>query len=293
MDTSTSEGREKHGAVARKRKGGKFRRFLRGVGWTLAGLVALVLLLAVLGMIIPPPRDPKSKALDGEDFGLGFKVGDKWDVSAMDVSLSALGFRREDDSLSEIASQEVKEVEYPFYYASWWTRDGRMNVYASSQDKSSKAVIGDISISSFARTDWTREEARAFRKSVEQLYPDQEARTAYLSKLYAKEATKLYPQIATDAGLGFGTTSQDFFSAYGKPDVLFPSDYPASQLAFYFRDRLVVSLSLSNGVIASIMILKYPFLEVAGRLTCWYQLALAHLEARDVNRFTREHYETK
>lgn len=287
MDNNQTKSVDKHPRRSR------WVRFLRGAGWTLLGLVALVLILAVLGMIIPPPRDPKAAALDNEDFGLGFKVGDKWDVQAMDASLSALGFQRNIDTLSEIAAEETKEVEYPFYSTSWFTQDGRMQIYVASRDKSDDTIVGDITINSFARTDWTREEARAFRKAIELKYPDQEARTAFLSRTYAEEAAKLYPNIATDIGLGIGANFQDFISKYGTPDDRFPADYPTSQLAFYFRDRLGIALSLSDGTITSIMIFKYPFLEITGRLACWLNLISAHLLACEINNYKSDYNETK
>jgi hypothetical protein len=274
METVSSDGRETNMVQTRIRKGGRFMRFLRGVGWTLLGLVGLALILAVLGMIIPPPRDPKSAALDDEDFGLGFKVGDKWDVKAMGAALEQRGLDLRLEPDINPSSGEGDE-EYRSLSAFWWSRDGRLDISSFSSDKGDNAIVQNIGISSFIRTDWNREEAKAFYDEMERKYPDSLTRDSQLARLAAKEVAELYPQLVTSKGLGIGSKADDFYSAYGKSDAETPSGMPGFQLAFYFRDHQAITVTVEDGLITCVYVTGYPLPRALGRPACWIELFLA------------------
>lgn len=276
METLSSDGRETNMVQTRTRKGGRFTRFLRGVGWTLAGLVGLVILLAILGMIIPPPRDPKAAALDNEDFGLGFKVGDKWDVKAMDEVIKSrrlpLEIDEETKQLIEIEKAASKDV---MNFAHWSSQDNSLRVSISSTESKLPVIINDVYMCATApeynyRDKKAREEVRQKYKEVRAMFPgDQERQLAYMSMVDAKNAGTQFPQIKTGEGIGLGSSADSVASAYGKPTFNSPfGDY--TDMLFYFGDGNGVVFAVSMDCVSSMSATKMPsFRTPLGRLASW------------------------
>ena len=70
-----------------KPKSGRAKRTWLRVGWGLQIAFMLLVVAILLALWLGPPRDPKCFALDDEDFGLGFRVGDPWDPDAFEAAL--------------------------------------------------------------------------------------------------------------------------------------------------------------------------------------------------------------
>ncbi len=262
-------------------------RFVRGVGWTLLGLVALVLILAVLGMIIPPPRDSKATALDDEDFDLGFKVGDKWDPEFFESAIKQRGL--DVTRMPDIESYNIigaKKEEFPFYSAFWITRDGCINIETFSWNKKPDTRVRSIGITTSLPSDWGREKTRAFYKSAKRQYSDENARNSYISGVMTSESVKRYPQLETAKGLGLGSSFEDFTKLYGQPSVLSPYFAPTNRFASYFGDRQYFTLFLDSGLVTSISFDDYPSPKAFKWLYFWSGLVLmkadTYLESRHV-----------
>jgi hypothetical protein len=259
----------------RKRRS-RFIRFLRGAGWTLLGLVALVAILAVLGMIIPPPRDPKAAALDNEDFGLGFKVGDKWNVKAMDTAISARNISIHADAETEqFFNSTANPSADDMNFVSWFSKDSALELMVSSTESHEPVVVNDIYICALApevnlRDKKARDEAHRKLEENKAMFPgDQERQLAYMSMLDAKNAGGQFPHIKTGEGIGLGSSGDSVISSYGKPTFNSPfGDY--TDMLFYFGDGNGVVFTVSMDIVNSMSATKMPsFRTPRGRLASW------------------------
>jgi hypothetical protein len=277
---------------SRIRKGRQFTRFLRGVGWTLLGLVALVAILAVLGMIFPPPRDPKSVALDDEDFGLGFKVGDKWDVAAIEAALKAHGLplHIDEEESERLAEQAVLKSGHNILLKTWWSEDSRLVVSAYCDDPVKKD-IRSIKITASAPTPdskvantLTPKEA----KEVETMFPgDEISQHGYLAMQYAKTAGKLYPQVHTAESISLGSSIEDVISTYGKPPLKLnlPYSYDSAHV-LYEGDGVITQFETVHSCITSITTVKAASLHTPiGRLKSWNTRVKTWIVQRALNSF--------
>jgi hypothetical protein len=241
----------------RKRKGGRFVRFLRGVGWTLLGLVALVLILAILGMIISPPRDPKSAALDNEDFGLGFKVGDKWDVSAFEKALASRGIT-------------VKRMPQTSgggpNYTSWHSPDDTFYVSAKYHPDENDSV----SNLSFGWLIAQSPISKKIKKEAKKQFPGD---TGEWMKGFFYELVRhiegQYPQVKSQEGIGIGSSKDNVLEAYGKSWLPIPAYEELTLTAylgynqeiwFWIRDGRVVEVNIKRG---------FKHKSPLDRLRCW------------------------
>lgn len=238
-------------ALKRSARRSRWVRFLRGIGWTLLGLVALVLMLAVLGMIIPPPRDPKAKALDNEDFGLGFKVGDKWDPAAMDSAIEAgkLPLRTNYEIWPDLSSnRETKTDEMNF--ADWYSEALSLHVIASSSEGWRSVIVYGIYITTNSPDfDYFDYEALAIESrridEIKAMFPGDNAKQyAYLRRTDALYVRERHPGIKTSQGITYGSSLDDVINAYGRPTFQVPyGDYV--KVLCYFGDGSWVYFAVS------------------------------------------------
>jgi hypothetical protein len=258
MNTASSVGRENNTEPVRKRKSGsfmRFMRFIRGLCWTLLGLAALVVLLAVLGMIIPPPRDPKAAALDSGDFGLGFKVGDKWDPTAFEAAIKRNGIRfiRDDDITSE-----------GFLSANWTGRYGFLSLQVSATPKGSTTMVEDIMLSVYVPFDLDK------KKSLLENYG-----------IAARVAGRLYPMIETEENITMGVDEKAVVDAYGKPLIRMTMNEEGNgPFLIYATDRQLFSFCFSDGSLSDMTAMAPTASKYINRLLAWlYFMASPAIEA--------------
>lgn len=270
MDNNQTKSVDKHPRRSR------WVRFLRGVGWTLAGLVALALLLAIPGMIIPPPRDPKAAALDNEDFGLGFKVGDKWDEFAMEKAIQSrrLPLERDEETEQFVENEKAASIDV-INLAYWDSQDNSLQVSVSSNESKLPVLIDDVYMCATSpdynyRDKKARAEVRQKLKEVEAMFPgDKEKQLAYQFRINALRVGRLFPQIKTGEGIGLGSSGDSVAKAYGKPTYKDSfGDY--TEMLYYFGDGNAVSFSITMDCVSSMSSARMPsFSTPLGKLASW------------------------
>lgn len=233
------------------------KRNWRRVGWgALIGLAVLII-TAAIALWLGPPRDPKSFALDDEDFGLGFRVGDPWDPDAFEAAMKANGFP------VDRTSNSTEEDEFSFHSEFWRTTDGYLLVDAFSDNKSAIAKLRSIGISCSAPIDLYRE--------ARELFPDDDSRR-HLHVLEGRinEASKRFPQVHTDEGILIGSGVSQVLSTYGEPLMELPFA-PGSPILGYFGDYRSVTFFSSNNKVAAVNIMPgYRNGGIVWRLGIWH-----------------------
>jgi len=186
------------------------RRTWRRVGWgALIGLGALIAIVAV-ALWLGPPRDPKCFALDDEDFGLGFKVGDPWDPDAFEAAMEShyLTFKG--------SPFEVPQGYFDFNTTSWVTADGLIQVVLMSQSKSPITTLMSCVITVSRPKD--NKLAQQILNEAESRFPDNALNRAfYKQALAAVEVSNRYPELRSAKDVGFASSPEEVIAAYGRP----------------------------------------------------------------------------
>lgn len=273
------------------------KRTWRRVGWgALIGLGVLVIVVAI-ALWVGPPRDPKCFALDDEDFGLGFKVGDPWDPDAFEAAMKANGFPLGERSGPEDWAEELELLEmsvddeltdYPFFSVAWITTDGCLMIHLMSNKRLPTAEVCNIILNSdLPCKEWGRERTRKIYSEADEKYPNsQQERLDFVSEMGAIETAKRYPQISTSEGIGFASSLNEVKNTYGKPFMELPFA-PESPILGYFGDHRSVVFFFSNERVTSMTIFPgYRNGGLAWRLGIWYTCAISSIYIRWMERET-------
>jgi len=219
--------------------GSRAGRIWKRVGLGTLALFALLVIAASIALWLGPPRDPKNFKLDGEDFGLGFKVGDSWDPDAFEAAMKARGI--------DVERDEPLPVECPFATVSWRAHDGTESVMALSDWRKPPLRLLNVYVQSdHPAFSGPRGEAKRLFQEAERLFPDDEgAQFEWISEQGAVAACESFPQVLTGGGIGFASSLSDVSATYGRPLVRTPftADGP---ILLYHGDSLTCSLFFSR-----------------------------------------------
>ena len=168
-----------------------------------------------------PPRDPKCFALDSEDFGLGFHIGDPWNPDAFEAAMKQGG-------LDVIRSPHSADPEYDFCSASWYTTDYMLSVQVMSDNKTADAALRTVNLTPHKRSKKTDiaayEESPQFirlqelKNEADERFPnDEDAAREWFMGQHAILAGDSVPQVRTAKGITLGSTEKELKQAYGEP----------------------------------------------------------------------------
>jgi len=262
------------------------------VGWgALIGLGVLIA-IAAIALWLGPPRDPKCFALDDEDFGLGFKVGDPWDPDAFEAAMKERGINAEPDleSKKEFAEfMEKAQVEsFPHVFSRWKVVDSHLQILVSTQVTKSKPVVSAISIdaalppsdSKNAVDIRLKNEAKALCGDREELFD------YYLRMVCAKEMAKSAPQVQSGKGIGIGSRGEEVLAAYGQPAVTIrfqPND--DSPRYWYFGKWKITYFTIWEGRVVTILARQpYDPGNPVNRLKFWQEYFSSLKAKKDIEK---------
>jgi hypothetical protein len=198
------------------------RRIWRRVGWGALIVLAVLVIAAAIALWLGPPRDPKSFALDDEDFGLGFRVGDPWDPDAFEAAMKANGLRvtRERSFSNASLLSTIWDGDLSF-----------LTIQALASPREDEVYVDNIIVSVFIPYDW--DEKRA-------LIPNH--------GIAAGVAGVLYSEIAAGTDIKLGTDENALMGAYGRPltRLQFDAETKGAYL-LYAGDHQLISFGFSDG----------------------------------------------
>jgi hypothetical protein len=205
-------------------------------------LLAFIILPIVLFMAFAPlPRDQKSVSLDNDDFGLGFRVGDAWDLMGFEKMIEKSGVEVIDD---------IRGHSPDPFDADFRTRDMTMLVGAQA-DSDDVGKLGYIFIGMDVRRSQYNLSLLAEAKKK---YPDDKyKRFEFITNNLIEHIATQYPRLRTLEGVGVGSSMNDIITAYGQPFMNFPEVRGVS-LIEYLGEKQWITFSLRNGRVQNIFI---------------------------------------
>lgn len=232
-------------------------RLLRGVGWTLLGILTVLVILAILGMTISPQRSTKTRSLENEDFGLGFKVGDKWDPAAFDAVLQQKGINFTWDKKHDISSPG-------FLSASWDGDRGFLSLQVIANPNNGLAYVNNVFLSVYVPFELDK------TKSLLGNYG-----------IAARAAAVLYLRIRTSENIRMGFHEESVVETYGKPLIRMTTNEEGNgPYLVYATDRQLVSFCFTDGQLSSMDAMAPTKSKYLNRLAAWgYFMASPLIEA--------------
>jgi len=255
------------------------RRIWRRVGGGALIVLAVLVVAAAIALWLGPPRDPKSFALDDEDFGLGFRVGDPWDPDAFEAAMKANGL---DVQRSSFRTDE----DCSFHMASFYTGDYYISVGTASDSKANNAILRSINITPFTQNrdpdKATYRASRAYsflkelRKEARQRFPDDKnAGNDWFLARVAEKAAEHLPNPRSSDGIGLASTQEGVKRVYGEP---FDSvALPGMHWLVYIGNKNRVTFFLRDGIVDFFYAAKgYQRCDIEARLRYWKQYFVSH-----------------
>lgn len=221
-------------------------------------LLAVVILPVTLFVyFVPPFREQGAAALDEDDFGLGFRVGDARDINAFDRAIKASGID------VRMGIQGVSPTPYEAY---WISPDRTLSISIDA-DHTDKSILGSVYIGPVLRRSPLI--LSMYYKAKKQYPEDKRGRIECLFGLVTEHVSQQNPKLKTKEGIGLWSLNGDVFSVYGRPTYSMPEVRNTSMFE-HLGNRQNVTFSGRSGRVNSIDILRgYDTYNFSQRADAW------------------------
>jgi hypothetical protein len=262
-----------------KRKS-QWRLSLLLVFGTLFLLAVIILPAALFIYFVPPLREQGAAALDEDDFGLGFRVGDAWDINAFDRAIKASGIN------VRMGIQGVSPTPYEAY---WLSPDGTLSISADA-DNADKSTLGSVYIGPVLRKSPLI--LSMYYKAKKQYPEDKRRRIECLFGLVTEHVSQQNPKLKTKEDIGLWSPNRDVFRIYGRPTYSMPEVRNTSMFE-YLGNRQNITFSGRSGRIDSIIISRgYDSYNFSQRADAWMKSMFQPFLNPSIKRILEQPYDS-